>query len=199
MTLRVSNLTVARGERIFVSDLSFTVTPGTIHAIIGGNGTGKSTLLAALAGDYPASGEIHVDGQDLSEISDKDQAAKRAVLLQVQQPLPFSARDLIELSAPSSSQSRVSELLQRFDLETLADRSMLTLSGGERGRAMLAKTYAQGTKLLLLDEPTAAFDRAYRHQFVTWIQQWRSEGKAIVIITHDSEIEAIADSVTSLD
>jgi iron complex transport system ATP-binding protein len=199
MTLDVINLTVTRGERTFVTDLSFTLSPGAIHAIIGGNGTGKSTLLAALAGDYPAAGEIRIDGDLLNTLNDKEQAKRRAVLLQTQQPLPFSARDLVALAAPSASRNQVADLLRRFDLDALADRSMLTLSGGERGRAMLAKTYAQGTDLLLLDEPTAAFDRAYRHQFVEWLQEWRLEGKAIVVITHDSEIEAIADSTTSLD
>jgi iron complex transport system ATP-binding protein len=200
MSIRVTDLCLQRGERRLMDGVSFDVPDASIHAIVGGNGTGKSTLLAALAGDLiPARGLIHLDGIELAQLSDPAQAHRRAVLMQHQPALPYSPRDLIALADPSADDDRTRKLLTDFDLEEFADRRLSTLSGGERGRAMLAMTIAQAAGTLLLDEPTAAFDRDYRRRFVEWLVQWRAAGHAIVVVTHDAEIEAVADSITSLN
>lgn len=193
-------ISVRRGERTLIEGLDLRLERGSIHAVVGGNGSGKSSLVAALAGDLAvASGEIRIAGMRLNDLSDREQAKRRAVLMQNQPPLPFSARDVVELAGPTLTRVEVDALLNQFDLADLSDRPLMTLSGGERGRAMLAMAIAQGTPTLLLDEPTAAFDRRYRSLFTDWLRIWREEGKAILIVTHDAEIESIADAVTSLD
>ena len=199
MSFSVHDLTLARGQRVLMTGLNLHLTPGSIHAVVGGNGSGKSTLVSALAGDLVAAkGEIYLSGERLGGLSDAQQARHRAVLTQATPALPYAPWDLIELAAPTLDQHAVADLLDFFALGDLANRQLLTLSGGERGRALLAMTIARGTQTLLLDEPTAAFDRTFRHRFVEWMQQWREQGKAILIVTHDAEIEAIADQVTSI-
>lgn len=198
--ISVRDLGLSRGDRVLIDALNFDVAAGSIHAIIGGNGSGKSTLIAALAGDLiPLRGEVRLDGDSIQTLSVAEQANRRSVLMQQGPALPFTPRDVIALAAPTLTPIDIDAVLAEFTLTEFADRPLLTLSGGERGRAMLAMTMARHTPIMLLDEPTAAFDRHYRKQFAKWLAQWREQGMAIVVVTHDLEIEQIADAITSLD
>lgn len=200
MSMTVRGLHLARGERMLVDHLDLDLPDGAIHAVIGGNGSGKSTLVATLAGDLPIlRGEVFLDGDPLTALDDAEQARRRAVLTQHPPALPFSARDLIELAAPGWEAPEIEATLSQFDLVELADRRVASLSGGERGRALLAMAAARQCTTMLLDEPTAAFDREYRSRFLDWLRLWRGQGRAILVVTHDAEIERIADLVTSLD
>lgn len=200
MSISVSNLRLSRADRVLVNDLTFNVPDGSIVAIVGGNGSGKSTLVAALAGDLiPEKGQVRLDGDLLSDLSDAEQARRRSVLTQQPPLLPYTPWDLIDLAAPGLGDRGVEEMLERFALVNLARRQLLTLSGGERGRALLAATVSRARTTLLLDEPTAAFDREFRGRFVGWLEQWRTAGHAIVVVAHDAEVEALADQVIALD
>lgn len=199
MSIAVRDLTVVRGQRRIIHGLNLAVPRHSIHAIVGGNGTGKSTLVAALAGDLPiTAGEVLLDDASITALSDAEQARRRSVLPQHVPALAHTPWDLLELAAPALMPTEIEDVLDRYALAALAHRSMLTLSGGERARALLAMTIARDTATLVLDEPTAAFDRAFRQRFTEWVREWRDQGRAIVIVTHDQEIEALADQVTEI-
>lgn len=198
--ISATNLSVSRGSRMIVNNLSFICSAGEVHAIVGANGSGKSTLLSALAGDIkPASGEVFVEKKNLRLMSDIEQAKSRAVLPQHFPLFPYTVGQLIELA--QKQRERLANPLPRasIDVTSLADRRFTTLSGGERARVMMAMTLAQGSLILLLDEPTAAFDRNHRDRFVEWLHEWKTLGYAIVLVTHEEKLEALATSVTCLD
>lgn len=197
--IRAQEISVARGDRILVRDISFEVAPGQLHVITGPNGSGKSTLLAALAGDIPLrDGEISLDGDPLSSLSDLQQAQRRAVLSQRPLLFPYTTRQFLALVEQQRERLGNPGMAHDIDVSDLMDRSMTTLSGGERARVMLEATLSQGTQTLMLDEPTAAFDRDYRGRFMDWLRIWLEANKAIVLVTHDEKIEAVASSVTEL-
>lgn len=197
--ISVKNLALIRGGRTIVQGIAFDVAPGGLHVITGPNGSGKSTLLAALAGDLkPAVGQIYLGSRPLAELSDREQAQHRAVLSQHPMLFPYAVKDLLQLVQAQRERLGLAEPSAVIDVNELANRKVTSLSGGERARVMLAATLRQGAKVLLLDEPTAAFDRHYRDRFISWLQDWRERDYTVVVVTHDEHIERLADSQTLL-
>lgn len=198
--ISAENLTVARSGRTIVKGITFSVAPGGLHVVIGSNGSGKSTLLAALAGDLkPVGGQIYLGSRSLKALSDHEQAQQRAVLSQHATLFPYSVSDFLQLVHAQRERLGLATPSTGIDVSELANRKLTSLSGGERARVMLAATLAQGAKVLLLDEPTAAFDRHYRDRFINWLQDWRELDYTIVLVTHDEKIERIADTRSDLE
>jgi iron complex transport system ATP-binding protein len=182
------SLTVAGGERVFV---------------IGPNGAGKSTLLRVLAGTLrPHEGEARLFGTRIAERERRDVARDVAFVAQSEEVrFAFSVRQVVLMGRaphqdgwmrPSAEDARVlDDVLARFDLLALADRSVDQLSGGERKRVAIARAFAQASRVLLLDEPTAFLD--VRHQvllFAELDQAARTNGTTSVIVTHDLQLAA---------
>ena len=195
--LKADNLTCSIGRRVIVSGIDLDVQPGTMTALVGVNGVGKSTLMRVLAGIRPATaGRVEVNGRDLSRLRPRERARLMAFVAQEEAaPEDLSLSEMVALGrlphlmpwqvGGSNEKRIVAECLEMVGLAHLADRRCGHLSGGERRRAMLAKGLAQDTDLLLLDEPTNHLDV---HHQLHLLQTMRATGRTIVASIHDLDL-----------
>lgn len=201
--LAVAGITVTFAGVAAVDDVSLTVPDGCVLALLGPSGCGKSTLLRAIAGLEPVrSGTISWDGVDLARIP----VHRRGFGLMFQDGVLFPHRTVagnvgyglrvVGLRGTAADQ-RVRQLLDLVGLRGFGDRSVTELSGGEAQRVALARALAPRPRLLLLDEPLAALDRALRDSLLTDLRAILGEtGTPAIFVTHDQqEAFAIADRV----
>lgn len=190
-----------------VDDLSLEVAPGEVLALLGPSGSGKSSLLRAVAGLEPvSSGSVRWDGEDLAGVP----VHRRGFGLMFQDGQLFPHRDVarnvafgLEMAGvPRAEQrARVEELLELVGLAGFGRREVVTLSGGERQRVALARSLAPRPRLLLLDEPLSALDRALREHLATEVRTaLLATGTTAVFVTHDhDEAFAVADRIAVMD
>ncbi len=188
---------------VLVDDISAELSAGEVLSIIGPNGAGKSTLLKAIAGDIPYTGELKING---AANDAKLRARQIAVLPQLSLlNFPFRVSEVVALARiPHSTgnqrdQDIVSEALTLMDIDYLANRLYTELSGGEKQRVQLARVLAQiwsvedapeRTRLLLLDEPTAALDLGHQQQLMNAIRLFAQQGVAVLMVLHDINLAA---------
>jgi len=200
--MTLDNIALTRRGRRIVEDVSLSVVPGQLLAIVGPNGAGKSTLLAAMSADLlPSAGTIRLDDRDLHRWTPLDLARRRAVMPQAAR-LGFSlpVHDVVALGRSPFERSHtraentaaVARALRVADVTHLAHRSYEALSGGEQQRVQLARAVAQldlenaaSRPILLLDEPTANLDLAHQHAVLRLAQGLTERGVAVVAILHD--------------
>ncbi len=208
--LEARGVVVRRGGRAVVDRVDLAVHAGTVTALVGPNGAGKSTLLSVLAGDVrPDAGEVVVDGRPLGDWKSGDLARTRAMLPQEHRvAFGFRVAEVVELGrAPwrgrpeeDHDEAVVLEAMASTDVGHLAARTFPTLSGGEKARTALARTRAQATRIVLLDEPTAALDVGHQEAIMEEVRQEAAEGDAVVVVLHDLSLAAAyADRVVVLD
>ena len=196
-------ISVRLGGTSVLQSVDVTVRAGEVIAVCGPNGAGKSTLLATLAGDIrPQDGTVCLDGRPIRDMPAAELAARRAVL--EQQPTlsaPFTIRELLSLSVPPQvSQHRLDDLIRRHleavGLLELVDRNCLTLSGGQRHRAHLARVLVQldasdaRDSYLLLDEPTASLDLAHQITTLRIVRRTAGAGAGVLLVLHDLSLAA---------
>lgn len=195
--IKAAGVYAAYGERQVLNGLELEVSRGTVTALAGPNGVGKSTLLRAIAGALrPSRGEIRVMGNDVYAMSGRERA--RLVGMVPQNPdLPRGATALEVtlmgrnphlglLAWESSADVDIAmESLSMTDTEGLAERPVHQLSGGERQRVAIAMTLAQQTPVVLLDEPTANLDLAYQPAVMRLLRELAKAGKTVVTAVHD--------------
>lgn len=193
-----------------VTDVDFELHAGQVLALVGPNGAGKSTLLSVLAGDIePAAGDVLLHGQDLHALKLSELARRRAVLLQEQRlAFPFTVHEVVEMGrAPWRGRPEaddddlvVARSLETADVTHLVHRLYPTLSGGEKGRASFARVLAQQTRVLMLDEPTAALDIHHQEAVLAQARLRAAAGDAVVVVLHDLSLAAAyADEVAVLE
>lgn len=181
---------------------------GRVTAICGPNGAGKSTLLAAIAGLIPpASGMVTLASQPLTQIP-VDELARRIGYLPQSGEVAWnmSVRTLVALgrmphhTSAAENARAVAEALQLLQLETLADRPLSDLSGGERARALLARVLATEPRWVLADEPLAALDLAHQQALAGRLRTLAKQGRGVVLVVHDLALAMNhADHVIVLD
>lgn len=185
------------GGRAALREASLSIARGECVAITGPNAAGKSTLLRALCGALPdATGEIRLDGTELSSLSSIERARRVALVPQASRwDLDFTVRELVAMGrAPHTGtwgletardREIIAEAMTDADVAPLAERRFAELSGGERQRVLLARALAQSTPLLLLDEPTAHLDPGHQQLVLDRLLAHAARGGASVTVLHD--------------
>ncbi|WP_309116843.1 ABC transporter ATP-binding protein [Saccharothrix sp.] len=200
--LGLRGVTVSYGSLVAVSDVDLAVGDGEVVALLGPSGCGKSTLLRAVAGLVPASGSVTWDGSDLAGVP----VHRRGFGLVFQDGQLFPHRDVAGNVAfglrmhgvdREARRKRVDELLELVGLAGYQRRRVTELSGGEQQRVALARALAPRPRLVLLDEPLSALDRALREQLaVDLARLLREAGATALVVTHDhDEAFTLADRV----
>lgn len=192
-----------------VDDVSYDFEPGKCYAIIGKSGSGKTTLLSLMAGlDLPTEGEILVDGKSTRDW-DRNRMRRDTVsviyqnynlfpLLTVQENIQYPL-DLKKIPKKESA-ALVREARQRVELSETYDKRLPShLSGGEQQRVAIARTLAQGCKIILADEPTGNLDSTNTRNIVDILCSLaHDEGCTVIIVTHDPVVAEQADTVLQI-
>lgn len=198
--LEVDNVVFAANGRIgspILDGLSLTVEAGEVHALLGTNGTGKSTLaylIMGCEGYRPASGSIRFDGQEISSLRIHERA-RLGITMTWQEPVRFegiSVADYLTIRDREADAGKLLELVglnPSLYLSRMVDRS---LSGGERKRIELASIVSLRPKLAILDEPDSGIDMLSTNDIVNVMDACRRSGTAVLLITHREEIALIA-------
>lgn len=193
--IHIQNLTVGYSQPV-LTDISFSVSPGSVTAIIGPNGCGKTTLLRAMAGLLrPMAGGITLCGKELSAYSRKELAKAVALLPQVRDVPSLTVRALAEHGryphlGPSRrltprDREQVQLAMEQADVAALSQLELRELSGGQRQRAYIAMALAQDTDIILLDEPTTHLDLNRQFELLGLIRSLQAAGKTVVLVLHD--------------
>jgi iron complex transport system ATP-binding protein len=189
LVLQLSRVAHERNGRRLLDGVGLSLRAGEAAALVGANGAGKTTLLRAAAGLLPAAtGEITATGLDPRTAPPAATARRR--LYAEQHPSCAWDQTVAELGALADRPAAWADWAGRFALTALAERPLASLSGGERQAAHLARLFASLEEpygaLLLLDEPTAALDRARRETVHAAVQAWAQAGAAVLVATHDA-------------
>ena len=213
--LAIRDLEVRRGARHVVRGMSLDVARGELLAVMGASGAGKTSVLRAVAGLDPiAAGTVAVDGLHLSAGPLPRGEALRALHQRVGMVFQFHhlfehltavhnvwlALVHVQRQPQPEAERKARELLQHLGVGARADAVPRQLSGGEAQRVAIARALAVGPPLLLMDEPTASLDPARRGELAATLKQLASEGRTIVVATHDEEFaRACAHRVLIMD
>jgi iron complex transport system ATP-binding protein len=201
--LAAEGVTLAYGDDVVVDGLDLALTDGSLTAVVGPNGCGKSTLLRALGRLLrPTSGQVLLDGRSIARTPTRDVARTLGLLPQTPQaPDGLTVADLVARGRhPHQSWARrwsredeaaVAEALEWTGMAALADRPVDALSGGQRQRAWISLALAQGTDMLLLDEPTTYLDLAHQVDVLELVARLHAErGRTVVVVLHDLNLAA---------
>jgi energy-coupling factor transport system ATP-binding protein len=189
--------------------VSLGVEPGEVLGIVGGTGSGKSTLVRHMNRLLvPSSGEVLVDGVDVTTFKKSELRRRVGLVFQfpeaalfaptVEEDVAFAPRRL-GLDG-EQVRERVRGSLRMLGAEGLAGRQPFALSGGEKRRVAIAGVLAMGPEVLVLDEPTAGLDPATREELLALIRRLREAGVSVVLVSHDlDEVAEVADRICALD
>lgn len=184
--IKIDSISLAYGARTVIEDFSAEISLSSITAIVGSNGVGKSTLLAAIAGELSIqSGVLEINGRDVSEFSDKELAAIRSVAQQSHSYwMAYSAEEILRLGNECISDSRLLHLSNHLGLKSFLHQRITELSGGQLQRIEIARAFMRELPLVLLDEPFASQDLASQESLIEFFKAERVLGRTIVLVAH---------------
>ncbi|MFA9517383.1 heme ABC transporter ATP-binding protein [Halopenitus sp. H-Gu1] len=201
-SIRARDLVVSFGDLTVLDGVSLAVDRGTFLGLVGPNGAGKTTLLRALRGTLtPDRGTVTVGGDDVTDLSARA-VGRRIASVPQETALPFSftVEEVVEMGRTphlsrfdtpgAEDRNAVKRAMERTDVVRFADRSIESVSGGERQRVLLARALAQGTPTLLLDEPTGSLDINHAVRTLELVRDLVADGKTVVAAIHDLNLAA---------
>ncbi|WP_278264411.1 ABC transporter ATP-binding protein [Nocardia sp. AG03] len=196
--LAADAVSLGYGDRVIVDGLSLDIAPGVVTTVIGPNGCGKSTLLKSLGRLLrPRTGQVVLDGKAISTMKTKDVAQVIGMLPQTPvAPEGLTVADLVARGRhphqswlrqwSADDETEVAAALAQTGIADLAERTLDELSGGQRQRAWISMALAQGTDILLLDEPTTYLDLAHSLEVLDLVDRLHDElGRTVVMVLHD--------------
>ena len=201
--IEMKGLTFNAGEKKILDDFSMTIEDSEVHALLGTNGTGKSTLaylIMGCEGYNPTSGKILFEGKVINGLKIHERA-KLGITMAWQEPVRFegiSVRDYLTLNNKDLDPAHYIGMVglhPELYLHRMVDKS---LSGGERKRIELASTLALHPKLAILDEPDSGIDMLSTQDIVNVINAFKEHGSSVLLITHREEIVLIADRASQI-
>ena len=211
--IELRDITLAYGYRKLISGASTRFECGTMVALLGRNGTGKSTLLRAMSAlGSVQQGEIYVAGKEIGSLS-ATQLARLVAFVNTERidVEALTAHDLVAIGRSpytnwmgrlsDADEEAVMRAMTIAGVANMADRRVDTMSDGECQRVMIARALAQDTRVILLDEPTAFLDLPNRYELCTLLRRLaHDEGKCIIFSTHELDIAlSLADSIALVD
>ena len=213
MSIALRHITLAYGQRILLRDVSASVPPGSLTALIGRNGAGKSTLLRTVAGlGAAASGGIELCGKPLAALTPLQRASTVSFVTTDKVRIAnLACEDVVALGrAPYTNwigrvqeqdKAIVERSLELVGMAAFAEKTMDRMSDGECQRVMIARALAQDTPIILLDEPTSFLDLPNRYELCTLLRQLAHDHrKCILFSTHELDIAlSLCDSIALID
>lgn len=211
--IEARQLAVSIQRKRIVADVDFEVRPGELAAIVGPNGSGKTTFMKALSGDLPYGGSVTINGRALATLKPWEVATMRAVLPQATAlSFPFTVREIVKLGLlggrsgvlPGEDERLPDRALSRVDLDGFGGRFYQELSGGEQQRVQLARVLCQvwapvlegRPRYLFLDEPVSSLDIKHQLIIMNIARDFARRGGGVVAILHDLNLTAMyADKV----
>jgi iron complex transport system ATP-binding protein len=200
--LCLEDVSAVLGGRLILERIGLVVSPGEVVGLVGRNGAGKTTLLRLAGGSLaPSEGHVRVKGEALASISRRELARRVALVPQdMHVPFPFRVGELVLMGRTphgplvglesEEDVERARRALRRLGIEALVDRSIATLSGGERQLVLFARALVQDPDLLLLDEPTAFLDLKHRVEVLGEVRAFAAAGGSALVVSHDLSLAA---------
>jgi iron complex transport system ATP-binding protein len=201
--IKITGLTFDYGPQGALKEVSHLFRPGRLYFLAGPNGAGKSTLLSVLARlNTPQKGQILINSQPISGLTDRALAGLIALAPQkFNFTLPFTVREIVAMGRrpylgrwgllSAKDHEIVENSLNVLNLDHLARRPVTALSGGEAQRVVVARTLAQTTPAVLMDEPTANLDVAQSLELMSLLKTLAEEGRTVVVVSHDLSLAAV--------
>ncbi|PTX48216.1 manganese/iron transport system ATP-binding protein [Gemmobacter caeni] len=195
--IRASGLTVTyRNGHTALRDASFAVPRGSIAALVGVNGAGKSTMFKALMGFIPVSaGKIEILGQPVQAMMKKQAVAYVPQSEEIDWTFPVLVEDVVMMGRyghmgflrrpRAADHAATTAALQRVNMVEFRHRQIGELSGGQKKRVFLARALAQNAQVILLDEPFTGVDVTTEEQIITLLREMRAEGRVMLVATHN--------------
>ncbi|MFD9678805.1 metal ABC transporter ATP-binding protein [Rhodococcus sp. NPDC059969] len=194
--IRVENVSVHYGEVHALDHVDLTLNSGSVCGLIGMNGSGKSTLFKVIMGMIkPDNGSVTIAGLDAAAARKSGRVGYVPQSEDVDWTFPISVRDVVMMGRYGhlgflrrprrADREAVAEALERVELTEFADRQIGQLSGGQKKRAFVARGIAQDASILLLDEPFAGVDKRSEATISTLLRELASDGRSILVSTHD--------------
>lgn len=198
MDLSVHNLQFSYGTHAVLRNVSFDAAGGERIALLGPNGTGKTTLFRCILQFLPSAGDVLLDGRDAGTLTPRELAARIAYIPQSAAPtFNYTVADTVLMGVTGSlglfdiprkqQREAVTATLETLGIEALAGRGFRELSGGEQQLVLLARALVQDAKILIMDEPTANLDFGNQCRVMDSVTRLSQKGYTILFSTHHPE------------
>ena len=206
--LKIESLSAFYGKKQVIFDLSAEFGAGRFTAILGRNGSGKSSLLSCIGGIKDFSGRITLKDRDISSIPSRERAKMLSFLPQslpvtqftVRETVAFGREPYISFKLTEADERMIDRAIEKCGISHLQNKKLTEISGGERQMAYLAMALAQDADVIMLDEPTTYMDAPHAREFLDILRNSASGGKTVVAVMHDLTVAAkYADDILLID